>query len=213
MEKFLLRSLLLLNTLYLISCSGTVNDNLSGIASNTVISGSFSQRDEDKISGSGTIRFLESLTISSSRALALKASLDDSISASSLVVVLFSSNSVIPTNSGIAITFSRSGASVTGSISYNGQAVSMNSGKLGFYFPASLDLVVEVHNVASQARVLIWRRNMVEYSSASADIDTLRDGDIVGTVPGQNGPGPYAGLILQSATVTAAQLESQRVLD
>lgn len=213
MEKFLLRSLLLLNSLYLISCSGAVNDNLSGIASNTVISGTFSQRDGDKISGSGTIRFLESLSISSSRSLALKASLDDSISASSLAVVLFSSNAVIPTSSGIVITFNRSGASVIGSISYNGQSVSMSSSKLSFYFPANLDLVVEVHNVASQARVFIWRRNMVEYSAESADIDTSRSGDIVGTLPSQNGPGPYAGLILQNATVTAAQLESQRVLD
>ncbi|WP_374073813.1 hypothetical protein [Bdellovibrio bacteriovorus] len=213
MEKFILKSLLALSLFSLAACSGVEPTEVSGIDSNVIVSSSFSEYSSEKIHGSGTIRFLDSLTVSSSKSFALKASLDDTIAMSSVSVIMYSANSVMPTNDGIMVTFSRSGASVNAQISYNGNAAMVNTSRLSFYFPTSLDLIVEVHNVNSKARVLVWRRDMVEYAPATADIDTERAGDLNSSLPVQRGAGPYAGLIIQNSTVTAGRLDSQKVLD
>lgn len=213
MEKLILKSLLVLSLFSLAACSGVTPEDISGIDSNTIISSSFSEYDANKIHGTGTIRFTESLNVSSSKSFALKASLDETIAMSSVAVVMYSSNSTIPTNDGIMVTFSRSGASVNAQISYNGNAAMVNSSKMSFYFPTSLDVIVEVHNINSKARVFIWRRNMVEYAPATADVDTERAGDLNSSLPVQRGGGPYVGLIIQRSTVTAARLDSQKVLD
>lgn len=214
MEKFILKSLLALSLFSLAACSGVEPANVSGIDSNVIVSSSFSEYSSEKIHGSGTIRFLDSLTVSSSKSFALKASLDDTIAMSSVSVIMYSANSVMPTNNdGIMVTFSRSGASVNAQISYSGNAAIVNTSRLSFYFPTSLDLIVEVHNVNSKARVLVWRRNQVEYAPATADIDTERAGDLNSSLPVQRGAGPYAGLIIQNSTVTVGRLDSQKVLD
>ncbi|WP_413612290.1 hypothetical protein [Bdellovibrio sp. HCB-110] len=213
MEKFILKSLLALSLFSLAACSGVEPTEVSGIDSNVIVSSSFSEYSSEKIHGSGTIRFLDSLTVSSSKSFALKASLDDTIAMSSVSVIMYSANSVMPTNDGIMVTFSRSGASVNAQISYNGNAAMVNTSRLSFYFPTSLDLIVEVHNINSKARVLVWRRDMVEYAPATADIDTERAGDLNSSLPVQRGAGPYAGLIIQNSTVTAGRLDSQKVLD
>lgn len=212
MEKFFLRSLLTISALSLIACSGTEVTEISGIDPNTIVSGSFTQYDNSTISGSGVLRFTEALTINSSKSFTLKASLDQ-INSSSVAVVFYSANSSIPTNDGVTVTFSRSGASVNGQISLNGNAAMVNTTKMSYYFPTSLDVIVEVHNVGSKARVLIWRRNMVEYAPETADVDSNRSGDLESTLPTQKGAGPYVGLIIQNSTVSAARLESQKVLD
>lgn len=213
MEKLILKSLLVLSLFSLAACSGVEPTDVSGIDSNVIVSSSFSEYSSEKIHGSGTIRFLDSLTVSSSKSFALKASLDDTIAMSSVSVIMYSANSVMPTNDGIMVTFSRSGASVNAQINYNGNAAMVNTSRLSFYFPTSLDLIVEVHNVNSKARVLVWRRDMVEYAPATADIDTERAGDLNSSLPVQRGAGPYAGLIIQNSTVTAGRLDSQKVLD
>ncbi|HEY1079180.1 MAG TPA: hypothetical protein VGE46_03750, partial [Bdellovibrio sp.] len=104
----------------------------------------------------------------------------------------------------------RSGASVNGQIAFNGNTATIPSSALTYYYPASLDLVIDVHNVDSKARVMIWRRNMVQYAAATADIDTNSN---VTSLPSQNGSGVYMGLILQSATVTAAKVDNPKVLN
>lgn len=212
MEKFFLRSLLTISVLSLIACSGAEVTEISGIDPNTIVSGSFTQYDNSVISGSGVLRFTEALTLNSSKSIALKASLDQ-LNSSSVAVVFYSANSGIPTNDGVMVTFSRSGASVNGQVSLNGNAAMVNTTKMSYYFPTSLDVIVEVHNVGSKARVLVWRRNMVEYAPETADVDSNRSGDLESTLPTQKGVGPYVGLIIQNSTVSAARLESQKVLD
>ncbi|MEK2645906.1 hypothetical protein [Bdellovibrio sp. BCCA] len=212
MEKLILKSLLVLSLFSLAACSGVEPEEVSGIDSNTRVSSTFSEYSSDKIQGSGTIRFSELLTVSSSKSIALKASLD-TLSMSSVAVVLYSSNSIIPSNDGIAVTFTRSGASVNAQVSFNGNSAMVNSSKMSFYFPTSIDVIVEVHNVNSKARVFVWRRNMVEYAPATADVDTDRSGDLNSSLPVQRGGGSFTGLIIQNSTVTAARLDSQKVLD
>jgi len=211
-EKFILRSLFILSVLTLTSCGGVVED-VSGIDSNTIVTSSFSEYSSSSISGSGTIRFIEALPVSSSKALALKASLDQTISMSSVTAVFYSSNGTIPSTSGIAVKFTRNGAGVTAEVIYNGTSLQVTSSKMSFYFPTSLDVIIEVHNINPKARVLVWRRNFVEYSVTTADIDSSRSGDLSGSVPVTTGGGSFAGLIIQNSTVTAARLETQKVLD
>lgn len=213
MEKFLLKSFLALSFLFLAACSGAEPDNTDGIDSNTAVSGSFSTHDNSKIEGSGTVMFTELLNLSSNRSLALAGSLNDAVGSSALTAVFYTNNSAIPSTDGIAVAFIRSGASVNVQISYNGNSSMVESSKLAFYFPAALDVIIDFHNVNSQARVLIWRRNLVEYAVATADVDTSRTGDLATPLPIQRGAGPYAGLILQNATVTSARLGTQKVAD
>lgn len=213
MEKLILKSLTALSLLTLAACSGAEVTDISGIDSSSLVSGSFTQYDSNKIEGSGTIRFTNTLPVLSSRSMALKASLDSTIAMSSVSVVFYSANAAISSTDGIIVTFSRSGASVIGQISFNTTTAAINSSKLSFYFPTSLDVIVEVHNINAKARVLIWRRNMVEYSPATADVDTDRAGDLDSTLPIQQGAGIYVGLIIENSSVTAARVDTQKVLD
>lgn len=213
MEKFFLKFLSLLSLSTLVACSAAEPEVTSGIDSNTIVSGSFNTYDASKIEGTGTIFFVQNLAISSSRALFLTGSLDNTIASSSITAVFYSQNSAIPSTDGVTVSFIRSGASVNAQIGINGNSSMVNSSKLIYYFPSSLDLIVEVHNVNSQARVLIWRRNSLDYTPQSADVDTARQGDLVSSLPVQTGSGPYAGLIIQNSTVTTAHLDTQKVQD
>lgn len=210
MEKLVLRSLLIIGTLVLASCGKVTEEDVSGIDSFTTVSGAFSQSDSTKIEGSGTVRFIQTLTVASSRSVTFKASLDSALTTSSISVIMYSPTSTLPDSNGLRITLTRSGASVNGQIAFNGNTATIPSSALTYYYPASLDLVIDVHNVASKARVMIWRRNMVQYAAATADVDT--DSNVT-SLPSQNGSGVYMGLILQNATVTAAKVDNPKVLD
>ncbi|KYG60919.1 hypothetical protein AZI85_10715 [Bdellovibrio bacteriovorus] len=212
MEKLILKSFLALSFLTIAACSPAEVTDVSGIDSNTAISGSFQEYDANKIQGIGTIRFTTVLPVSSSRSLALKTSLDN-VSSSWVSTVFYSSNAAIPSTNGVAVTFTRSGASVTAQISINGNSSMVSASKLTFLVPTALDLIVEVHNVNSKARVLIWRRDQITYSPAVADVDTERSGDLVSSLPTQTGGGGFVGLIIQNSTVTAARVDLQKVLD
>ncbi|MGZ3768960.1 MAG: hypothetical protein ACXVCP_05670 [Bdellovibrio sp.] len=211
MEKYFLNSFLAFSFIILTACSGAEPDNTDGIDSNSVTSGSFTTYNNSKIEGSGTILFTEVLTLNTSRSIALAGSLDSASGSSTLSAVFYSGSNNITTTDGIAVTFIRSGSNVNVQISYNGNSAMVDSSKTSFYFPASLDLIIDIHNYGSQARVLIWRRNSVQYTAASADVDTSRTGDMVSTLPLQKGSGIYAGLILQNATVISARLGTQKV--
>ncbi|WP_373997701.1 hypothetical protein [Bdellovibrio bacteriovorus] len=212
MEKLILKSFLALSFLTIAACSPAEVTDVSGIDSNTAISGSFQEYDANKIQGIGTIRFTTVLPVSSSRSMALKTSLDN-VTSSSVSTVFYSSNAAIPSTNGVSVTFTRSGASVTAQISINGNSSMVSSSRLTFLVPTALDLIVEVHNVNSKARVLIWRRDQITYSPAVADVDTERSGDLVSSLPTQTGGGGFVGLIIQNSTVTAARVDLQKVLD
>lgn len=213
MEKFVLTTLTFLALGFLAACSGAEVAETAGIDSNTSVSGNYSVYTADKIEGSGTLRFAELLPISSNRSMHLKASLDSTLALSSLTVIFYSSNALMPSNNGLAVALTRSGANVDVQISFNSSLANVSSSKLAFYFPTDLDLIIEFHNVNSKARVLVWRKNMVQYAAANADIDTDRSGDLDTSLASQNGAGSYVGLILKNATVTTARIETQKILD
>lgn len=218
MEKFILRVAVLLTPLWLLSLTNCSGDSaepapVSGVDSYILISGNFSHNDSEKIEGSGTVRFTETLLNSSNRSFSLKASLDSTIATSSVSVVFFTSNSNITTTDGLVVTFSRSGASVIGQVGFNGNTATVVDSKMAFYFPSALDVVIDFHNVNNKARIIIWRKNMVEYAAATADIDTDRTADLNATLPQQKGGGTFTGLILQNATVTTARVDSPKVIN
>lgn len=214
MEKFLLKTFLALSLFTLAACSGPEPESvISGIDSNSIISGSFTTYNNSRIQGSGVLLFTEALPLFTNRSITLRATLDNAVGSSTLTVVFYSTSSAIPFNDGVSVTFSRAGASVNAQISYNGNSATVTSSKMSFYFPSDLDVVIDIHNAASQARVLIWRRNLIEYSAATADVDTSRTGDLSAPLPVQRGAGPYAGLIIANATVTEARIGLPKVQD
>ncbi|KYG63114.1 hypothetical protein AZI86_15475 [Bdellovibrio bacteriovorus] len=219
MEKLVLRSLkiILVLPLILTACSGSNGlEEVYGIDSNTQIVGSFSQYDNAKITASGPaarVRFTATVPQASSRAFNLKASLDQTINNSAVSVIFHSDDATVPNTRGIVVKFSRNGASVDVTISVNGTSRTVSSSKLAFYYPASLDLILDVHNVNNQARVLIWRRDVVGYTAANADVDTSRSGDLSSSLTGLSGAGGFVGLEILNATVSAASVTAQKSLD
>lgn len=201
------------------ACSGSKLEEVFGIDANTQIVGSFSQYDNAKIttSGTGRVRFTNTLVTASSRSFNLKAALDQSINNSSVAVIFHSSDATVPTSNGIVVKFSRNGASVDVKIAVNGNnggaGSTVTSSQLVYYYPASLDVILDVHNVNGQARVLIWRRDVVGYTAANADVDTARSGDISPSIEGLAGAGGYVGLEITNASVSAAQVTSQKLAD
>lgn len=215
MEKFILKSLLILGFMTLAACApgGEVED-ISGIDGYSVVSGSFTQADSTAlhIAGStGVVRFTSTLPgLSSSRSIALKASLNN-VTLSDISVVFYTNNSAITGTNGIVVTLSRTGASVNATISFNGQTRTVTSTNLGFYLPNALDIVIDVHNVGTKSRVYIWRRDTMVYAPSSADIDS--ETNVSSSLPNVVGPGTYAGIIMNYATITAAQISTPKVID
>lgn len=210
MEKFILKFLALSPVLFLVACGTVEPEDISGLDPYTVISGAFDKADSDEVSGIGTIRF-SSLLPSTNRSMALKAQLDGPISNSWVAATFYSSDIGLAANNGLVVRFDRSGINVIGSVTFNGNTVQMNASRLSAYFPASLDVIIDVKNIAPKARVLIWRRDMVTYSVASADINSDLGTDVAGTLPSQYGAGSYAGLTVNNATVTAAKISLAKV--
>lgn len=215
MEKFILKSLLILGFLATAACSsgGEVED-ISGLDSYSVVSGSFSQADSTALHIAGTtgvVRFTSTLPgVSSSRSISLKASLNN-VTLSDVSAVFYASDSSVSGSTGIVVTFSRTGASVNASITFNGQTCTVTSSDMGFYIPNNIDVVIDVHNVGTKSRVYIWRRDNLVYAPTSADVDS--NSDVSSALPTAVGPGTFAGLILNYATVTAAQVSTPKVLD
>lgn len=215
MEKFILRRLLPILTLPFLfaGCNSAPMEEVTGIDSNTQIVGAFSQYDNAKITGTGRVRFTATLPNPSSRSLSLKANLDQTIANSSVAAIFYSSDATVPTNNGVVVTFSRNGLNVQVTIAVGNSVRTVNSSRLTFLYPASLDVIIDVHNVGSQARVLIWRRDSVGYTAGTADVDTDRSGDLDSALPISTGGGGFVGLSLTNATVSGAVIGVQKLLN
>ncbi len=214
MEKLILKSLLVISmTLGLAACGAVTTPDITGLDQYTYVSGGFNTANDTTLDGTGVVRFTEVLPgILTGRALKIKAQLDQTIALSSVTAAFYSSSLSLATNNGVFVKFIRSGINVNVEISVNGTTSTVNSSRVTTYFPASLDLVVEVHNEAAKVRVFVWRRDNMIYSATTADIDTERVGDISPALPSSSsGTGQFAGLILQNAVVTAAQMIIPRV--
>lgn len=215
MEKLILRHLfILVLPLTLASCGGSGLEEVYGIDSNTLVVGSFSQYDNAKITGSGRVRFNTTLPLSSSRSFSLKASLDQTISNSTVAAIFYSTDLTVPTNNGVIVTFARNGINVQVTIAIGNSSATVNSSRLTFLNPVSLDLVIDVHNSGPQARVLIWRKDStVGYTPATADVDTQRSGDLTGSLPSSTGGGGIVGLSIVNSTVSGAAIGPQKYLN
>lgn len=214
MEKLILKSLFIFASLTLAGCTQGEVEDISGLDDYSYVSGNFSQSDKTALhtSTSGSIRFSSALPgVASSRSIKLKASLNDSLTESSVAVTFYNPLQAVPSSSGISVTFVRSGASVTGSITVNGVSRNINSMAMTYFYPTSLDIVVDIHNVGTKPRVLIWRRDRTIYGVDTADVDSERD--LVTPLPNGTATGLFAGLNLVRATVTAAQVSTPMVLD
>lgn len=188
-------------------------EEILGIDSNTQVVGSFSQYDKAKITGSGRVRFTATLPNPSSRSLHLSANLDQTIANSSVSAIFYSSDATVPTNNGVIVTFSRNGLNVEVKIAIGNSEHQVHSTRLNFLYPAALDVIIDVHNNGSQARVLIWRKDRMGYSADTADVDTIRPGDMVTNLPVSSGGGGFVGLSLTNATVSAATIGAQKLLN
>ncbi len=213
MEKFILKISTLACVILLNSCGGSSDDaDFIPIDKNIQVSGIFSEYSSNKIIGTGTLRFLTTIPVLTSRSLYLKGTLDELIT-SSISAIFYSPNSAVPSSEGIVVKFSRSGINVSIEISVNNQSVSVTSPKISFYIPTSLDVIIDVHNINNRTRVLIWRKDTLDYAVASADVDTDRTGDINQNLPAQAGAGGFVGLILENATVSSARVDSPTIQD
>ncbi|MFS4457545.1 hypothetical protein [Bdellovibrio sp. HCB2-146] len=215
MEKFILKLTVLVSFVSLITaCAPGEVDDINGINEYAYVQGSFVQRDGNVLRGTGTVRFVETLPgVLSSRSIALKADLTDSINQSSIAVIFNAANPQLPSNDGVMIKFLRSGINVIGTISVNGSTSYMNPSNISTYFPASLDVIIDIHNDSDRVRVFIWRRDSMIYTANTADIDTNSSGDVNPSLPAnRGGQGIYMGLQLWNATVTAAQVDLAKVL-
>lgn len=211
MEKSILKSLFILVVLASAGCAPGEVESISGLDSYTVTGGSFSQADSSALHGSGMVTFTSTLPQLSSRSLSLKASLNDTIAMSTVTAVLYSNSTILPASSGVTVKFIRTGASVSAKIGLNGQVRDVTASNLSFYFPTALDVVIDVHNINTKTRVYVWRRDTMVYSAATADIDS--ENDLSSSLPTQLANGTINGLILENATVTAAQVSTSKVLD
>lgn len=210
MEKSILKSLFILVVLASAGCAPGEVESISGLDSYTITGGSFSQADSTAVHGTGSITFTNTVPNLSSRSLALKASLNN-ITLGTVTAVMYSNSTVLPSSSGVMVKFIRNGASVGMQIGVNGSVQTVTGGNIGFFFPTALDVVIDVHNVGTKTRVYVWRRDVTIYSPETADIDS--NTDLSGPLPTALGNGTINGLILENATVTAAQVSTSKVLD
>lgn len=214
MEKLILKSLFLVVALALAGCTPGEVEDISGLDDYSYVSGNFSQSDKTALHTStfGTVRFNSTLPgVASSRSIKLKASLNESLTDSSVTVTFYNPQQSVPASSGISVTFTRSGASVTGTITVNGTSRTINSAAMTYFYPTSLDVVMDIHNVGTKPRILIWRRDRTIYGVDTADVDSERD--LASPLPNGAATGLFAGLTLERATVTAAQISTPMVLD
>nr|BFD60000.1 hypothetical protein CKG001_21070 [Bdellovibrio sp. CKG001]BFD63407.1 hypothetical protein BdHM001_20880 [Bdellovibrio sp. HM001] len=210
MEKSILKSLFILVVLASAGCAPGEVESISGLDSYTVTGGSFSQADSNTVNGTGSITFTSTVPNLSSRSMTLKASLNN-ITLGTVTAVMYSNSTVLPSNSGVQVKFIRNGASVAVKISVNGTTLDVTGGNTSFFFPTALDVVIDIHNVGTKTRVYVWRRDMTIYSPETADIDS--NSDLSGSLPNALAGGTINGLILENATVTAAQVSTSKVLD
>lgn len=223
MEKFILkfsknivrRSLLATSAVFLtVACAPAEIEVLNGLNPYAYVQGNFSEKSDQTLTGTGVVRFVEILpAVQSSRAVYLRAELGETLGQSSVSLVMNSSNVSLPSNNGVVVRFQRSGINVLATVSVNGNVSQVSTVRTGLLFPAALDVVIEVHNDFNGTRVLVWRRDVQDYTTVNADIDTARTGDMVTPIPiGMGGPGVYMGLRLENARVTAAKIEASQAL-
>lgn len=202
----------LLASISLLACGTSADDFVSaGLDSYVQVEPGFQTLNDNEATGNGSLRFLNVLPSLSGRSISIKGTLNQ-LTGGQISVIMYSSSANVSNSTGVNIRFTRQGTTVNGAIAINGNEVAMSPSRLSFYYPANLDLTIEVHNTGSRSRVLIWRNDLMTYTAATADIDTLNSNHINGTLPTQTASGGFVGLRLNQATVTRFRVALPKVL-
>lgn len=221
MEKFVLkkslRSLfslgLVLSLISLGACQKAQEEEDEGLAPFTQVSGNFTQKDAKGLEGSGTIRMNSNLPgIVSSSSLELKGRLKTA--GSSLAVVLYSDSMSVDPSKGIVVKITRSSAltdEVTVDIIVQNIPVGVQPSRVAYLRGSDLNLIVEVHNTLTSARVMLWRKESVTYNLSTVEFDSATASHLKATFPGGGGQGIFAGLILTDARVNSFALGEAKV--
>ncbi len=210
MEKFILKSLVILCTLATISC-GKATEIEGGLDNYVYVSGTFTQQDSTALTGTGTVRFTSTLpSINASKSIELTGEIYNT---GSITAVFFSDNTALPSNRGVQIKFLRTAsASLNGLITVNGVSVGILDTRLAYITPGSFSLILEVHNTPSASRVIVWKKDSVSYSLSNVEVDSDTASHLSGAFPSDGGAGLYSGLQLNDAHLTAAVVSDAKVV-
>lgn len=208
MEKFLLKSSLVLSSLLFFAACGGGKDkdnseNAAGFDAYSVISGTLASQSPELLTGSGYVRFNAGAPSNlTPQIVSFRADLPGE--GSSVTIVGYASP---PLTDGLQIQFERSGATTLGRIVLNGTAVTFTQAAMAGFQPNNLDLAVELHNdPSSGVRIYVWNAYQSKPDANNALLDTSRTGTLVGTLPGVGAVGTTMGLILSNANVSRGRL-------
>ena len=172
--------------------SGTFNN--STVLSGSVVSSASS------LAGSGTVVFNTPLTgIQSKNSYALAFSLGDG---GSLTLQANSNNQVA---SGVALRFSRAGATLNVALISGGAQKDVSSKFAAINASSAMTMQIDVHNDESPAHVIVW--SGTDFSESAALLNSEEGGyEAAGA-----GNGSFWGLVLANATVTKAQVGAPKL--
>lgn len=215
MEKFILRSLQILNlTLIssaLISCSpGTVTESIGIDEYQTVFGQITTNNSSDGIttvSGTGGLLFNQALPgITSSVSYSLRGKLD--YEPSHITIISHTSGAVsTPSNPGISVKIERDGVGIKVSTWVGNQIpVTFSNGNLGSILYNDFDVIIDVHNTDSTYSILIWPKNYMVYSRETSLIAANA------SLPDGLGTGARFGMVIQNASFTKMLVGNAKTL-
>lgn len=209
MEKRFLKTLLLGSFILLAaSCGKKEEDKSTGVDSYIVVGGSLSQADSEAIAGDAVLRFESTFPgVTSHKGINIKGNL----APSGYVSVIFNSDDLNMSDAkGVIFKLSRStdplATSCTATVSVQGVTAAVSNTRLAYFNCYSFDLFIEVHNTPTANRILVWRKELMTYSIANADVDSSSTAHFQTSYPASGGQGIFAGLKLHSATITTARM-------
>jgi hypothetical protein len=208
-EKYILKSVIaatLCGSL-LVSCSPkeeVADETAAGFDNHYVISGTLQTEEDGGLSGTGIVRFDQNVaSISSAKAMSLKAQLDSNLSAVTYVAHAHQLN----LTDGVQVRFERHGANVKGFIKVNNESTrEIAPLYLAQLLPNQLDLIIEVRNETASTRVLMWK-NAPERTMGTVFFDSSVPVQMVTPLPAEGGTGVLFGLKMENAKVTRARLK------
>ncbi len=215
MEKFILRSFLILNLTLLssslISCSPAAVSESIGIDKYQKVFGQITSTTSEEgptvVSGTGGLLFTRGLPgITSSVSYSLRGKLD--YDPSHITIISHTSGSISPTyNSGISIKIERDGIGIKVSTWVGNQIpVTISNGTLGSILYNDFDIIIDVHNTEDTYSILLWPKYYMVYSAATSLIASGTN------LPEGLGNGIQFGLTMQNATFSKMLLDNAKTI-
>lgn len=200
--KFVAAGLLVLLT----GCGGALEDKKDpeGIDEYAVVNGSFGQKDQQTVNGTGILRFLTTASaVHSHRTFSVHATFPSANSA--VTVIAFASTQSL--TDGVQVRFLRNGNAINVAVAVAGWGgVNVKPAVTAKLATTNADFVVEVANDVGSPQVFVWSGDTDEPNAGNALVDTMVPSQLDGTMPAGNGTGIYLGLRVDNATVTRARV-------